>query len=121
MRPCFRRTHLPSFKSIAGMISIEIIQSRILLDAVPREEIAQQLQTAMLTLLGVELHGEDIAFVQRCCEFDAITGKPGGLLPGCQRHVVAVHEIEPRVVLDALPERMLIGLMSRSSSPCAAP
>jgi hypothetical protein len=28
MSPCFRRTHLPSFKSMAGMISMELSELR---------------------------------------------------------------------------------------------
>src|SRR5476651_4569 len=102
MRPCSRRTQWPSFRSIAGMISMGG-RDRL---RIPGGEIAEEREPRGAAFLGMELRRENVIAGDR-------RGK-GVRIPRrsrCERvfgrlAVVAVHEVEAAAVGDALPQRM---------------
>src|SRR5690606_25161013 len=121
MRPWRRRTQAPSFRSIAGIISISKSSSLPArfsreraqpptatgLAAVPADEILQQLQPVDMALLRVELHGELRAFGQRRGEVLAVVTSADHLRRVAGLDVVAVHEVEAAHVRNLVPQRMV--------------
>src|SRR5438093_6159395 len=75
---------------------------------VPGDEVREQLKTGAVALFGVELHGEDISAGNRASKRRRIGDGRGRhtRVVGCR--VVAVREVEPRAVIDAVPQRMLL-------------
>src|SRR5262245_26448188 len=102
MSPCFRRTHLPSFRSIAGMMSTECSGNA---SGTPVQEVGEKLQARGLAFFRMELDGENIIpcdCAGKGCPVDASGGRKraiGG------RGVVAVHEIEAAADGKARPHR----------------
>src|SRR5512134_604945 len=85
--PCFRRTHLPSFRSMAGMSSIRSGGGRrrgaprgALRRGLPLHEVREQPQAGLGALLGVELHGENIGARGRAGERHAVDALARGEL-----------------------------------------
>ena len=63
-----------------------------------------------MALLGVKLHCEYIIAEQRDVEIQAIVTASGNLLRLLSLNMVAVDKVEPAVLLNALPQRMVDGL-----------
>src|SRR5688572_29984618 len=102
MSPCFRRTHRPSFRSIAGMMS----KSRT-----PAHEIGEELQAGGLAFFGVELDGKNVIPCHRAGKGPAVHRRGRGEGGVLRRRIVAVHEVEPAAVADPLPYRVpMVGL-----------
>src|SRR2546427_6107506 len=75
---------------------------------VPGDEVREQLKTGAVALFGVELHGEDISAGNRASKRRRV-GDGRGCHTGVVRcRVVAVREVEPRAVIDAVPQRVLL-------------
>src|SRR5689334_9031977 len=103
MRPCSRRTQAPSFRSIAGMISMECgAESR----GIPVGEIAEQLEPRDARFLGMELRRENIIAGDRRGKVVRIAGRCGGERGHARLAVEAVHEIEAAAVGDPPPQRV---------------
>src|SRR5262245_42627804 len=64
--PCLKRTHLPSLRSIAGMINMDSRRR------FPFQEVRKQLQSRGLAFLGVELHGKHVVARHRAGERQAV-------------------------------------------------
>src|SRR3989344_947087 len=130
MSPCLRRTHLPSFRSIAGissMAGMRVGQSskmpdwarregfRAAPDALagtrpcsgpPEQEIAIQGQAVFGALFRVELRGENVIPRHDTGKADTVLGFAGAVLGIVHMRMVAVNEVEPALVGDARPARM---------------
>src|SRR3989344_102066 len=130
MSPCLRRTHLPSFRSIAGissMAGMRVGQSskmpdwarregfRAAPDALagtrpcsgpPEQEIAIQGQAVFGALFRVELRGENVIPRHETGKADTVLGFAGAVLGIVHMRMVAVNEVEPALVGDARPARM---------------
>src|SRR5690606_8578481 len=115
IRPWRKRTQLPSFKSIAGIISMEAIPNKWveggLYLAVPLQEVFQQLQASIAAFFRMELHREQIVARQRCIDVDAVACGRGDAVGLFAVHVVAVHEVEAAVLCNVAPQRMRAALM----------
>src|SRR3569623_458461 len=121
MRPCRRRTHLPSLRSMAGINSIRLPPSYASLKnwyatgrsylPVPGHEIGEQAETRLLALFRVELLREHVVAPHGGGEVAGIvTGARD--VRGIGRHrVITVDEIKAAVLRNAFPQRMRAGLM----------
>ena len=73
---------------------------------VPSDEVAQQAQPRGLTLLGMKLHGEQVAARYGAGEgkrIPTVAGHQGGIR---RRRIVAVHEVEAAAARDPVPQRV---------------
>src|SRR5688572_14764089 len=103
MSPCFRRTQRPSFRSIAGMMSTRVLDSK---SGTPAHEVGEELQAGGLAFLGVELDGKNIIPCNRAGKGRAVHRSCGGQRRIARRGIVAVHEIEAAAVRNAGPKGM---------------
>src|SRR5690606_14943900 len=78
---------------------------------VPCQEVAKQLQSAVLALLRMKLDGKDVAFAERGGELDAVARTASRLPVVGKCHVIAVDEVESAAIVDALPQRVLLHLL----------
>src|SRR5438105_4814002 len=99
MRPCCRRTQWPSFRSIAGMISIGALPLGI-----PVGEVAEELEAGGGAFLGVEPRRENVIAGDCRGKGGTVARLAGGNGALGRRAVIAVHEIEAAAVGDAVPE-----------------
>src|SRR5690606_2484942 len=108
MRPCFRRTHLPSFRSMAGISCITILlrcetgQAALRL---PAQEVLQQHQAVRRAFLGVELHRENVAARGGGGEPHTVIATARHLILRQLHYMVGVHKVEAAEIGDAVPER----------------
>src|SRR5881227_2546777 len=82
--------------------------------SVPGYEVGKQLKPGAVTLLRMELHGEDISLRYCASKRRRIVGAAGTKLGVGGRRIVAVREIKARRVGDALPERVRADLTHRA-------
>src|SRR5438270_9269505 len=103
MRPCSRRTHAPSFRSIAGMMSMECGMES---SGIPGDEVTEECQPRDTAFLGMELRRENIIARDGRGKGVGIDGGRRGERRRRRLAVEAVHEIEAGSVGDAAPERV---------------
>src|SRR5205823_14445171 len=113
MSPCFRRTQRPSFRSIAGMMSTAVLEENL---GSPVHEVGEKLQAGGVAFFRVELDRKDI--IPSDCTGKGQTVAAGRRGNRCIRRqgVIAVHEVEPAIVGDALPQRVVAHLPDRIPS-----
>src|SRR5215471_7239431 len=107
-RPCAGK------KSISGSVTGERLLDGVLRsgrNAVPNDEIGQQLQPEFLTLLRMELHCEQIISRHRAREGRRVRGIGSDRRAVTRDRVVAVHEIEATGLRDPAPQGMLHSLL----------
>src|SRR5438132_5505258 len=103
MRPCSRRTQEPSFRSIAGMMSMECGEES---SGIPGDEVAEEGQPRDAAFLGMELRRENIIACDGRGKGVGIGGRRRGERRRRRLAVEAVHEIGAAAVCDAAPERV---------------
>src|SRR5215475_1350489 len=74
---------------------------------VPGDEIGKQLETGAVALFRMELHGKDISACNRASKRRWIGDRCGSRARVVGHRIVAVREVKARLILDAMPERML--------------
>src|SRR5262245_19373124 len=107
MAPCLRRTHLPSLRSMAGMISMGLrgtLLERPRRGRLPCQKIGVQPQARLAAALRVELHSKQVA-ARRCAgKRQPVHAFARRQLACAGLRVVAVHEIEARALRDTVPQ-----------------
>src|SRR3990167_7432655 len=95
--PCLRRTHLPSFRSIAGISSMAVVRVGgeivgtlgALGSRLPEQEIAVQGQPVLCALLGMELGSENVIPGYSAGKADTVFGFAGAVLGIVHNRMVA--------------------------------
>src|SRR5262245_61941892 len=119
MSPCFRRTQRPSFRSIAGMMTIAgaVAGSGLAVLGpararrggssglgLPGNEVGEQLQSGRMAFLGMELYRENVIARHSAGKGEAVFGARGFEAVFLRREEVAVAEVKALTGADVAPQ-----------------